>query len=110
VVPKSRRERLSLVRENPLFTIFGVVVPVIIAIAWGFYDIQGRLGRLEGRVDVLSELVERKVVTETVVVTSTTTQTSVPFPPIPGFPLESIIAGLLLGTILVLALRRLRTS
>jgi len=110
VVPRSRRDHLFHVRENPLLAIFGVVVPVIIAIAWGFYDMQGRLGRLEGRVDVLSELVERRVVTETVVVTSTTTQTSVPLPAIPGFPLESIITGLMLGMILVLALRRLRSS
>lgn len=62
------------------------------------YDIATRLGRLEGQVDALNRLVETKVVTETVVVTKTLTITGAtpPVPPIPGFPLESIIAGLLL--------------
>lgn len=39
---------------------------------------------------MLSGLVEKKVVTETVVVTSTATQTTMTAPLIPGYPIEAI--------------------
>lgn len=104
---QSKQDRFSSLKEHPLILTLGSMVAIIIAIATVFYDIQGRLGRLEGRIEILSGLVEKKVVTETVVVTSTATVTTMPA--IPGFPFESIIAGLLLGTILVLAFRCLQS-
>ncbi len=72
-----------------------------------YFDLANRVSRIEGQLSVLKDLIESRVVTRTVIFTSTTTF----MPPpggIPGFPPESVILGILLGFALLLAARKVR--
>jgi hypothetical protein len=103
-MPKSKEGNRPPLRD----IISYVLIPVLAAVAYFLYDVQGRLGRLEGRVDVLSGLIETKVVTQTITVTYITTGASLPTPPVPGYPFESIVMGLFLGLLVVLLIHRSR--
>jgi len=72
------------------------------------WDLQGRVSTLEARVGDLRDTILRKVVTETITITYTTTGTTPPPSPIAGYPFESILAGLLLGLLVVLLIHRSR--
>jgi hypothetical protein len=92
-----------------VIVVSAVLILVLIDIVWSLSSIEGILGRLEIRVEELSHVIEAEVVTKTATTTVTYTATGVspPFPPpVPGFPFESIIAGLLLGVVLILLVHR----
>ncbi len=102
--PKPRpklSEFLSL--RNVLSTILSAGILAILGLLW---NLSGRVTALEAHVDDLRDLIVKRVVTETVTHYTTfytVTGATYPFPPpLPGYPFESIITGLVLGFFLIL--------
>jgi len=103
--PKVLGVPLRVLITGILVSAVGGGIVWILSLLW---DLRDRVSALEAYVQDLREIVLKKVVTETITVTYTTTGATPPPSPISGYPLESILAGLLLGLLVVLLIHRSR--
>jgi uncharacterized membrane-anchored protein len=111
----------GFVRENA--AVLGLLVTVLIFVIGGFVgfylyledrlnELDRGLSNVQGQLDVLKSVLQYHVVTTTFTTISISVTTTGVTPPggVPGYPLESIIIGLVLGILLLLYTRRKLTA
>lgn len=110
---KSKRKLAGISLSDKILGILVIVfgsgiVGILSWVVSALWSLEHRVSGLETRVEDLREIVMSKVATQTITVTYTATGVTPPPSPVPGYPFESIMVGLLFGLLVVLLIHRSR--